>query len=1037
MPRRLEPHPHWNHLDTREELHAHATTTELTIGAARIRAGAVPLFRSSEGRLEQAIRLRVDGASGPVQLSVSHGQTTLDRTTVDLAATAQSVHLFVPEVESETRFRLDVESGADRSSAEIDVAPQRKWSIHLIHHSHFDYGYTDPQAVVMEHQLRYLDAALDLIRATDDWDGDAAFRWNVEVTYPLQQWLRTRPRSMREEFIQRVKEGRIEINALPFSMHTEVYSIDELAWGLKFTDELREQYGIEIVSAIQSDVPGATIGLLNLLTSADIQYFSVAHNYAGRSIPFRYGGQDLTRPFWWKAADGKRLLVWQSDTPHGVAYMDGVLVGLSESEAIARGLLPDYLAALASRPYPYGKHAFGWHDLPAGLPVTKQPYPHDLLYLRVQNSLADNAPPTLALSETVRDWNTQWAFPHLRVSTNRDFFTVAEQELGNRLDTVEGDWTDWWVDGVGSGALPLGLNRQTQGMIRTAQTLHTLSSVMTGEEIPGVEQEIDRVYEDAALFDEHTWGSANPWDDMLDARESGQLQWRRKSSFAYEAFDRANELLVSGMQHFGTTFTSSPDALASLLVFNPSGWTRTDLARVFIPAERVEPGTAISVVDRRSGEAIPHTIEPQGHPGFRAKGQWISFAASDVPPVGYARFDVVPGAEAASATKPVAEFTLESPHYRVEIDPRNGFIASIIDRSNNRELVDADAPFGFNEYIYDRYTSGTSWNHLSGRIQDVDLTLFGSRSTATNASVISRTTDAVADRITLRLVAEGAKWLETTVALPHDLRRIDISNRLLKIATPEKESVYFAFPFSVDDANPEYEICGGVTSLDAPHVPGSAPHMFAIRHWVGLQDGQGSAAWATAEAPLIEMANIALPYTPFPPTIPADRAKRSTIYSWALNNLWDTNFPPAQGGEMYFRYAIGSDPALDKRELGVRTGASVSAPLVGVCLRSNGAGSASEASGSFISVSNPLVEVVSIAPARHSEGIVAFLHSLAPETVEAQLSFPAVRPRRVRVGNHLERHLADVPLSGDAASVQLTPGAYIAVVIDADGGTRS
>jgi hypothetical protein len=161
------------------------------------------------------------------------------------------------------------------------------------------------------------------------------------------------------------------------------------------------------------------------------------------------------------------------------------------------------------------------------------------------------------------------------------------------------------------------------------------------------------------------------------------------------------------------------------------------------------------------------------------------------------------------------------------------------------------------------------------------------------------------------------------------------------------------------------------------------------------------------------------------------------IYSWALNNLWDTNFPPAQGGEMYFRYAIGSDPALDKRELGVRTGASVSAPLVGVCLRSNGAGSASDASGSFLSVSHPLVEVVSIAPARHSNGIVAFLHSLAPETVEAQLSFPAIRPRSVRVGNHLERHLEELSLAGDTTSVTLTPGAYIALVIDVDGGTQS
>ena len=223
---------------------------------------------------------------------------------------------------------------------------------------------------------------------------------------------------------------------------------------------------------------------------------------------------------------------------------------------------------------------------------------------------------TLALSETVRDWNAQWAYPQLRVSTNRDFFTVAEQQLGDRLDTFEGDWTDWWVDGVGSGALPLGLNRQTQATIHTAQTLHTLASVLTGDAMPTVEREIEQVYEDAALFDEHTWGAANPWEDMLEARESGQLEWGRKAGFAYAAFDRANELLVSGLEHFGAAFAAAPDALASLLVFDPSGWTRTDLARVFVPEERVTPGTNIAVVDTRSGETVPHVVEPQGHPAF-------------------------------------------------------------------------------------------------------------------------------------------------------------------------------------------------------------------------------------------------------------------------------------------------------------------------------------------------------------------------------------------------------------------------------------
>ena len=1040
MPRRSSPHLHWDPSLTREELIAHATSVSESVAGVTVRAGSVPLLRAAGDGLAQAIRLHV-ASTGPrpaVACSVAAGEHVLDRVEIAPGAAVEVAHLFVPEVDSETPLNLTVTVGEEERTSRIVVTPPRKFSIHLIHHSHFDYGYTDRQAVVMEAQLRYLDAALDLITATDGWPDEAAFRWNVEVTYPLRHWLANRPLAARDELFRRVAEGRIEINALPFSMHSEVYSIDELAWGLRFADRLREEHGVEIVSAIQSDVPGATVGLLNLLTSAGIRNLSVAHNYAGRSVPFRLDGQELTRPFWWQGADGKRLLVWQSDTPHGVAYMDGVLVGLSEDERTARGLLPDYLTALTTRPYPYGRHAFGWHDLPADVPVTKRPYPHDVLCLRVQDTLADNAPPSIALSETVRDWNARWAYPRLRVSTNRDFFAVAERELGDRLDTFSGDWTDWWVDGVGSGALPLGLNRRTQGTIRTARTLHTLAAYLTGETAPAVEAEVDRVYEDMALFDEHTWGAANPWESGLEHMDSGAIEWGKKSSFAYEAFDRGEALLVSGLQHLASAYAASPEALASLVVVNPSSWTRTDLARVFVPAERVASGTSFAVVDRASGRVIPHVVEPQAHPGFRAKGHWVEFAARDVPAVGYATYDVV---TSDNATEPVGSkhsgdgLTLESPHYRLEIDRRDGFIMSITDLASGRELVDADAPFGFNEYIYDRYTSGPGVNHLSGRIQDVDLTLFGSRTTGSNASLVSRSTDAVADRATIRLVAEGADWLETTITLPHDVKRVDIDNRLMKIGTVEKESVYFAFPLAVEDADPEYEVTGGVTSQDTPHVPGSARHMFAIRSWLGLRDGQGSAAWATLEAPLVELGQIALPYAPFPPTTPADQCRRSTIYSWALNNIWDTNFPPAQGGEMHFRYALGSDSSLSRRELGIRTGAALSQPLVGVCLR-GGAGrgasaeSARSPSGSFVSVDSPLVEVVSLAPSRDG-GVTAFLHSLADEPIETRIRLPALSPSRARIGNFLERGLTELALNEGQVTVTLAPGAYVALVLSA------
>ncbi len=1041
MPRRLPPHVHWDPNDTRDELLAGAAGVTLDVGDVQMRATPVPLLRqAASGGLEQAVRLRLRSPRPRpgVAVAIHAGERVLDRTTVDVPAGAVTDHLFVPEVDRQALFRLSVEIAGEASGeAEIAVTPQRQWSIFLVHHSHFDYGYTDPQAVVMEHQLRYLDAVLDLVAGTDGWPDDAAFRWNVEVTYPLQRWLAQRPRADRDEFVARAKQGRIEVNALPFSMHTEAYSIDELAWGFRFADELRERHGLDIVSAIQSDVPGATIGLLNLLLAADIRYLSVAHNYAGRSVPFQTGGQDLTRPFYWRAANGERLLVWQTDTPHGVAYMDGNLVGLAEGESVARGLLPDYLLALTERPYPYGKHAFGWHDLPPGLPVTKRPYPYDVLHLRVQNTIADNAPPSLRVAETVRDWNARWAYPRLRLSTNREFFEEAETRYGDRLDTFAGDWTDWWMDGIGAGALPLGRNRRAQGLVRTGQTLHALSDSLGGERADEVTGAIGRTYEALALFDEHTWGAANPWQDGLDQMASGALQWSRKASFAYDAFERASALVDSGLHRFATAFQVAADALGTIVVFNPSGWSRTDVVRVFLPAERAALGQSLAVIDVASERVVPHALEPQAHPDFRAAGQWLLFRAGDVPPVGFARFVVVAGEErgdAAIAPEPAGDpWALETDQYRLVCDGRDGFIASIVDRETGRELVDGEAPFGFNEYIYDRYTSAPDFNHLSGRVQALDQSLFGSRATAGQAAIVGRSSDAVRERLTFRSVAEGAAWLETTLTLAHGVKRIDVANRVQKIATRAKESVYFAFPFAVNDADPEYDVTGGVTSQAAPHVPGSVRHVFAVRNWIAMRDDRGAVAWATLEAPLAELATIALPYAPFPTTIPEERTRSSTIYSWAMNNIWDTNFPPSQGGETTFHYAVASDVSTPSRELGLRTAAAISAPLVGLCLPvrpGGGRGKDLPARGSFCSISDPLVEVVSLAPSRRDHDLVAFLHSLAPEPVEARVSFPLLPVRRMSIGTFQERDYQAVASPGGEGTVRLDPGAYVALALD-------
>ena len=127
-----------------------------------------------------------------------------------------------------------------------------------------------------------------------------------------------------------------------------------------------------------------------------------------------------------------------------------------------------------------------------------------------------------------------------------------------------------------------------------------------------------------------------------------------------------------------------------------------------------------------------------------------------------------------------------------------------------------------------------------------------------------------------------------------------------------------------------WELTGGVGGPGVPTVPGAARHLTPIRHWVAFDDGELTAAWATLQAPLTMFGDLFLPYAPFPPTVKPDPAEPGTVYSWALNNIWDTNFPAQQQGETTFQYAITSRAGAEPRALGADAAAGLTDPLLAV-----------------------------------------------------------------------------------------------------------
>ncbi|GAA5014228.1 glycoside hydrolase family 38 C-terminal domain-containing protein [Actinopolymorpha pittospori] len=985
----VKDHP-WSHEKARAGTVNLAVAAQTSAGDSILRALPEHLVRRSPNGDQRSVRILFAGDGDPGDLTAwrfsvqvaGHGEVPVE--VID--GPEGSVRLLLPVDPDRRDVRIEARRGDTHATLEFALEPPRDWTIHLVHHSHLDIGYTDPQGTVLSQHVAFLDSCLDLTRTTDDWPDDARFRWAVESLWSFEQWAAARPAERVAEFIERVRAGQIELTAMPYNLHSDTCSTEELHELFRLARQVRETYGIDFQSAMQTDVPGAVAGLPDALGEYGVKYLSVAHNWAGRSVPNVNGGSRLPRLFRWRAPSGKEVLVWMTDSPHGLAYMEGPVLGFDTSYEMVDDLLPAYLTSLATRPYPFPPGMFGWHG-PAV--EDRDPYPWDVLHLRVQGHFGDNAPPRLILAENVRRWNETWASPRLRLSTNTDFFRDAEARLGDRIPAFEGDWGDWWVEGVGSGARPQAMVRRAQATVTDAESLYGLATVVEKSPHPEWAQaargSAASVYHHVSLFNEHTWGASNSWTHGDSGMNSGEQQWHWKYGQALHGNDNAETFLDQASATLGGVLPEADGADVTFWAVNTTPAARTSIVKLFVRESRVPLDRPLSVTDGRTGAPLAAVEKPQVNPTHRDAGRFLRVEVPDVPAFGLVRLDVTStaptrttsaersGLSIGSQTEvqsglpvelPTAkDLLLENDHLRVQVDLRRACIASVIDKSTGRELVDQEAVVGFNGYVYDTYTTAGGYNHHSNRTSVSDeLELLGSRRLAQPAVLVERVDNAIEQKVTFEYPADGVNWARTTVQLGRHAAHVEIDNRFDKPATMTKESAYLSFPFAMEQPTVHYEISGALTGSGLEHVPGAPQHMRAVRSFVSLEDAEGAVGWVTRDAPLVEPETIALPYAPFPDST-APR-QPGTIYSWVHNNLWDTNFPAQQAFEATFRYAVGVRRAgedLGADALALRTAYEIDHPLVGVCGQAEPRPD-QPAQLSLLGVDDPRVTVLAVMP---------------------------------------------------------------------------
>jgi len=737
------------------------------------RVRAEPALLRDAGRERQLLRLSLD--------NLVAGRTVHVRTPAQeiadspLKIGANVLQIAVPEVKSAEmvaiRFKVN---GQIVRTDNVQVLPVKRREIYLLCYSHNDIGYTDLQAEVEQKQWKNLVEALRLIRETRDYPQDARYKWNMETIWALESYFKQASPAEQSEVLAGVREGKIGLSALYANMLTGLASADEMPHFYDFARRLRTQDHIPMTTAVTSDVPGFSWGVVSAMAQSGVKYFATAPN-AGDRIGYTLQAWG-DRPFYWASQSGKeKVLTWMAGASYS-SFHEGSLSQLGDEKIMK------LMRKLDESSYPYD--------------MVQLPY-----------TLGDNGGPDPTLPDFVRHWNERYRTPRLILATHEQMFQEFERRYGETLPVVQGDFTPYWEDGAASTAYEAALNRATADRLSQGQTLW---SMLAPSAYPASEYEA--AWRNVIFFDEHTWGAHNSTEepDLPFVKQ----QWATKRKFALDA-DRQSREDLEKVLHSSSRGEASHKRIQ---VYNTNSWPRTDV--VFLSPQESSAGDRVI-----------------GLGGKRLRSQRLSTGElavliDHIPPFSSEELAVIRGDADSHNPAKITGNALENDSLSLSINPQTGAIASLKSKKYGVELVDATRG-GLDEYLYVPGTDATKAQrisnvHLRAKEQGdlvVSLLVEGNAPGANHYSSEIRLVEGVdrvdfithIDKLSVRQ-KEGVH-IAFPFSVPEGQLRYDVADGVVRPETDQLTGAcknFFSVQSWVDISNPDY----GVTwaTANAPLV---------------------------------------------------------------------------------------------------------------------------------------------------------------------------------------------------------------------------
>lgn len=788
---------------------------------------------SREGNNEfQQVRIEYVYMGEPADVIISTGDNKT-RTTVNFGYNTLRAKL--PVVKVPQTFPVVVRLAKSQkvlAQKEFLLTPVIQRTIHLLHHSHVDIGYTHVQDEVKQIQWRNLESAIKLATESQGFPKEAQFKWNSEVMWAIESYLREKEPEKAKTLRDAISKGWIEPDAFFANELTELCTSEELIQLTSDARRIAAECGIELKSAMITDIPGWSWGIVPVLAQSGVKYLSL-----GTNVGHRIGGTIKEwgdRPFYWVSPSGEeKVLCWIHEKAYSLFH-----TGLKYDELRYRldeGKIFGYMNELYDNQYPY-----------------------EIITLRY-NIGSDNGPADPTLSQAVKEWNEKYVTPKVKIMTVSESFSEFEKRYGDQIPSVSGAYTGYWEDGAASSAYETSLNRIAAAKINTSGALTVINN-NRGFSF----DRTDEAWRNVLLFDEHTWGS---WNSISEPENAFTLsQWATKKSFAEEALKQSNDLITNALS--GIT-DGSGEPVKNIEIINPHSWKISDM--VTIPAGLKIYGTQIKAKD---GSIIPSQKLSSGE---------VVFVAKDIPPFGSKIYSLEK--ETENLISPDRNNNLiENTGFLLKVDPKTGAIESLTDKVRNIDLADKSTIPGIG-----------SWFYVAGRSPENITSTAGAKIEITEKGAVTSVLKATT-------ILKGAKSVTNYYQIINGLNKINLVSVIDKEKIYTPEGVHIGFPFNVPSGVIHLDLAYGIYRPEADQVKAACKNYFTPEKWIDISNQNYGVTIVTNDAPLIEVGNITADATAYGWI--STLKPSQTIYSYIMNNYWETNYKAEQNGIVSFRYTI-------------------------------------------------------------------------------------------------------------------------------------